>query len=185
MLSDQVSRDDKSRKLLNISFFNVLGASKELRKLSIINFRKTSFTLDLRDQQIFRNLQDLKIVQCNAMEKIWITKLPCLRSLQVEECPKMVEIILVEESKMSNEDPEKDSFLPSLMEISLITMQNLKSICRRPLLLPSLKKVCVRNCPELEKLSFELKSATRLQDLQLIGCNNMAEMIGVGDHDEA
>ena len=97
----------------------------------------------------------------------------------------MVEIILVEESKMSNEDPEKDSFLPSLMEISLITMQNLKSICRRPLLLPSLKKVYVRNCPELEKLSFELKSATRLRDLQLIGCNNMAKMIGVGDPDEA
>ena len=155
----------------------VLEASKDLRKLFIITCHTTSFTLDLPNQTKFRNLQDLKIFQCNAMEIIRIAKLPHLQFLCLEECTKMVEIIGVEELETTNVDPIKDSIFPSLRHIFLKNMQNLERVYTQPLLVPSLKEIIVNNCPKLEKLPFELSSAPCLEVLQLVQCNKMAEII--------
>ena len=128
----------------------------------------------------FQNLQYLTIYYCRELREItWIGALPCLNHLYLRECNKLVEIIAVEESKMTNADLQKDSFFPSLTMIELKSMQNLKCICKRPLLFPMLERVSVRNCPELETLSFELNSGPCLDCLSLSKCNKLVEIITV------
>ena len=128
----------------------------------------------------FQNLQSLIIYRCRELREItWIGTLPCLWSLYLCECNKLVEIITVEESTMTNADPEKDSFFPSLLIIELKSMQNLKCISKRPLLFPRLKIVEVKDCLELETLSFELNSSPCLQYLDLEWCNKLVEIITV------
>ena len=104
----------------------------------------------------FQNLRSLTLLRCRELREItWIGTLPCLKYLSLYECNKLVEIITVEESKITNADPQKDSFFPSLTLICLADMQNLKCICKHPLLFPRLKEVWVKDCPELEKLPFD------------------------------
>ena len=128
----------------------------------------------------FKNLQRLKLLRCEALRGItWIGTLPCLEVLSLRKCNKLVEIITVEESKMTNADPQKGSFFPSLIAIDLKSMQNLKCICKRPLLFPRLTHVCVKDCPELETLSFELNSGPCLEVLSLYKCKKLVEIITV------
>ena len=128
----------------------------------------------------FQSLQSLTLSWCKALRGItWIGTLPCLKFLSLCKCNKLVEIITVEESKMTNADPQKDYFFPSLTTIELAGMQNLKCICKRPLLFPRLERVQVLDCPELETLSFELNSGPCLENLTLEWCNKLVEIITV------
>ena len=130
---------------------------------------------------LFPSLKEVFVNNCPEYEKLpfQLTSAPCLEVLQLLGCNKMVEIIGVEELETTNVDPQKDSFFPSLRRIFFKDMQNLKSVCKQPLLFPSLKEVIVKNCPKYEKLPFELGSAPCLEVLQLLGCNKMVEIIGV------
>ena len=157
---------------------------------------KDSFFPRLREIRL-TNMQNLKSICRNplllpCLEEVWmcncpnLEKLPfelnsatCLQILDLNKCTKLVEIIAVEEPKITNEDPPKDSFFPRLREIRLTNMQNLKSKCRKPLLFPCLEKVCVENCPQLETLPFELNSAIGLKILVVNDCNKMVEIIAV------
>ena len=126
----------------------------------------------------FQSLQSLALLRCKALREItWIGTLPCLKRLHLRKCNKLVEIIAVEESKMTNADPQKDNFFPSLTMIRLEGMQNLKCICKRPLLFPWLNSVEVKDCPELQTLSFELNSGPCLDYLSLRWCNKFVEII--------
>ena len=128
----------------------------------------------------FQNLQWLTLLRCKALRGItWIGTLPCLKYLILQECGELVEIVAVEESKMTNTDPQRDSFFPSLTTINFEGMQNLKCICKNPLLFPRLKQVWVKDCPELEKLSFELNSGPCLEYLSLHKCKKLVEIITV------
>ncbi|CAA6674076.1 unnamed protein product [Spirodela intermedia] len=103
---------------------------------------------------IFKNLQKLWIRKCEALEDItWIRQLPCIEFL----------VIVVEEVTVDNVDYENDSFFPKLRWIWLQDLPNLRSICRHPLLLPSLEEFHVINCPELKKLPFGLSTAKNIQ----------------------
>ena len=130
---------------------------------------------------LFLSLKEVIVKNCPEYEKLpfELRSAPCLEVLQLLGCNKMVEIIGVEEFETANVDPQKDSFFPSLRRIFLENMQNLKSVCKQPLLFPCLKEITVNNCPELEKLPFELRSAPCLEVLKLLGCNKIEEIIGV------
>ena len=80
---------------------------------------------------------------------------------------------------MTNVDTQKDSFFPSLRVIRLKNMQNVKSICKKSLRFLALKQVYVENCPNLEKLRFEVNSAPLLEILYLDECTKMEELIAV------
>ena len=130
---------------------------------------------------LFPRLKEVFVNNCPEYEKLpfELESAPCLELLQLLRCIKMVEIIEIEELETTNVDPQKDSFFPSLRRIFLENMQNLKSVCKQPLLFRILKEVIVNNCPEYEKLPFELRSAPCLEVLQLIQCNKIEELIGV------
>ena len=129
----------------------------------------------------FPSMKEITLNNCPELEKLpfELRSAPCLEVLQLLGCNKMVEIIGVEELETTNVDPQKDSFFPSLRRVFLENMQNLKSVCKQPLLFPSLNEVIVKNCPEYEKLPFELRSAPCLEVLQVIQCNKIDELIGV------
>ena len=110
----------------------------------------------------FKNLRVLKIVSSQALLEItWIEELPSLEILSVSSCLKMVEIIAVEELNLTG----MDSLFPNLREISLIGMRNLTSICRQPLLFPSLELVNVSNCVKLKKLPFTQDNAKNIKGI--------------------
>ena len=73
----------------------------------------------------------------------------------------MVKIIVVEESTVTG----IDSLFPKLSHIQLEKMGNLKSICRQPLLFPSLEEVGVLNCIKLKKLPFRQDSAKNIKQI--------------------
>ncbi|CAA7409659.1 unnamed protein product [Spirodela intermedia] len=113
---------------------------------------------------IFKNLRRLWIEKCEALEDItWIRQLPCIEILSLTECSRIEEVIVVEEVTVDNVDYENDSFFPKLRWIWLQDLPNLRSICRHPLLLPSLEEFHVINCPELKKLPFGLSTAKNIQ----------------------
>ena len=130
---------------------------------------------------LFRRLDSIRVRDCPELEtlSLELNSGPCLELLSLLRCNKLVEIITVEESKMTNADPQKDSFFPSLTMIDLKSMQNLKFICKRPLLFPRLNEVWAKDCPELEMLSFELNSGRCLELLSLRRCNKLVEIITV------
>ena len=130
---------------------------------------------------LFPSLKKMNVRQCPKLEKLpfELSSATCLETLFLMECTKMVEILAVESSEMSNVHAQKHSIFCSLAVITLDNMYNLKSICGQPLLFPSLKRVYVINFPKLEKLSFELNSATFLETLSLNGCAKMVEILAV------
>ncbi|CAA7409625.1 unnamed protein product [Spirodela intermedia] len=100
---------------------------------------------------IFKNLQKLQ--------------LPCIEMLGLTGCSRIEEVIVVEEVTVDNVDYQNDSFFPKLKRIWLEDLPNLRSICRHPLLLPSLEEVAVINCPELKKLPFGFSTAKNIQEI--------------------
>ncbi|CAA6672457.1 unnamed protein product [Spirodela intermedia] len=113
---------------------------------------------------IFKNLRKLSITKCEALEDItWIRQLPCIETLKLYGCSRIEEVIVVEEVTVDNVDYQNDSFFPKLKRISLHDLPNLRSICRHPLLLPSLEEVHVIYCRELKKLPFGLSTAKNIQ----------------------
>ena len=110
----------------------------------------------------FKNLRVLKIVSCQAFLAItWIEELPLLEILSVSSCLKIVEIIAVKELNVTG----MDSLFPNLREISLLGMRNLTSICRQPLLVPSLELVNVSSCVKLKKLPFTQDNAKNIKGI--------------------
>ena len=134
----------------------------DLNEIPLATFSfKDSNTLVTRPIKVvtFENLRVLRIAYCEALLEIgWIKELPQLEDLELRHCPNMVEIIAVEESMVTG----MDSLFPNLSEITLMGMGNLESICRQPLLFPSLKFVTVFDCVELRKLPFRHDSAKNI-----------------------
>ena len=136
---------------------------------------------------LFPRLNTLDVKNCPKLEKLpfELNSVTCLKTLVLMECTKMVEILAVEESELTKVRPQKHSFFCSLEIIILGDMKNLKSICGQPLFLPSLKNAMVDNCPELEKLPFELNSATCLETFVLKECSKMVEILAIEELDVA
>ena len=128
---------------------------------------------------LFPRLKKVWVEDCRELETLSfeLNSGQYLEFLDLRKCNKLVEIITVEESKMTNADPQKEPFFPSLTKIILAGMQNLKCICKRPLLFPRLEKVWVEDCPELETLSLELNSGPCLELLFLCWCDKLVEII--------
>ena len=134
---------------------------------------------------LFPSLKEMSVLNCPKLEKLpfELTSATCLETLVLKECTKIVEILPVEASQMTDVHRQRESIFSSLTTIFLDNMQNLKSICGQPLLFPSLKKIAVVNCPELEKLPFELNSATCLETLFIIECTKMVEILAIEEQE--
>ncbi|CAA6674419.1 unnamed protein product [Spirodela intermedia] len=140
----------------------------ELEELALVKLPRV--TISWKDgyttAAIFKNLRRLWIIECEALEDItWIRQLPCIETLKLFGCSSIEEVIVVEEVTVDNVDYENDSFFPELKWIWLHDLPNLRSICRHPLLLPSLEDIRVGNCPELKKLPFGFSTAKNIKEI--------------------
>ncbi|KAH7565156.1 hypothetical protein JRO89_XS09G0148000 [Xanthoceras sorbifolium] len=144
------------------------SAMKRMEHLETLSIRdchslrelKISFEEQGRMQGLpdcFRNLRYLHIENCPIKDLAWIRYCPSLRFLWVDSCPSLEEIIA--DDFGSAEIEENIDMLSKLESINLVGLPSLKSICRRAMLLPSLKDVEVINCPSLRKLPFDSDTA--------------------------
>ncbi|KAL5822935.1 hypothetical protein ACOSQ4_020835 [Xanthoceras sorbifolium] len=144
------------------------SAMKRMEHLETLSIRdchslrelKISFEEQGRMQGLpdcFRNLRYLHIENCPIKDLAWIRYCPSLRFLWVDNCPSLEEIIA--DDFGSAEIEENIDMLSKLESINLVGLPSLKSICRRAMLLPSLKDVEVVNCPSLRKLPFDSDTA--------------------------
>ncbi|CAA7409705.1 unnamed protein product [Spirodela intermedia] len=173
-----------SLEYVGISSFDLsafLEVMKGLRKLTI------NFSPDLEDLVFNKNqlseLEELSLFNLSRATVHWkdgnvfvtgpttagifktFGQLPCIEKLTLFGCSRIEEVIVVEEVTVDNVDYENDSFFPKLKRIWLEDLPNLRSICRHPLLLPSLEEVHVINCPELKKLPFGFSTAKNIKEI--------------------
>ncbi|XP_039171177.1 disease resistance protein RPS2 [Eucalyptus grandis] len=123
------------------------------------------------------SLEFLDVYCCNNMRKLfpreWLLHLRNLRSIKVNHCKGMVEMISgagqgQEESIMTPVNNTPSSFqpssisLPKLEWLELCDLPQLKSICEVPMSCDSMKNLSVYECPELKGIPLQL----RLRDIE-------------------
>ncbi|GMJ14247.1 RESISTANT TO P. SYRINGAE 5 [Hibiscus trionum] len=110
----------------------------------------------------FHTLREVSITSCyELMDVTWLILAPNLRSLSINHCMKMVEIL--SKGKLGEVAdvvgiPYPTPFL-KLEELSLFALKELRSICWDALPFPCLKRIIVSKCKELKKLPLNSDSA--------------------------
>ncbi|MFS7989926.1 putative leucine-rich repeat domain superfamily [Helianthus anomalus] len=121
--------------------------------------------------------------------EVWSTKnevsdvvFPCLRELQIEDCPKLIEVslktlllvlpclrklVIVNFLKMIEFSPEA---LPALEYLHFEDMLGWKTWSTNDAVFPCLRKLHINNCPELIDVSAEALPPLRV--LEIAGCGN-------------
>ncbi|KAH7564881.1 hypothetical protein JRO89_XS09G0054100 [Xanthoceras sorbifolium] len=162
-------------KITDIPTFNTL---ERLEILKIWHLDNLTVLLNLSES----TPPDLKVVRvhsCLKVKKLFASKrlleLKNLEWIDVYSCPKMEELITVEddhdnEAKMeelitieddddNNEERRRKEFLlPKLKKLSLSYMPELKNICSSigVMVCDSLQEIVIENCPQLERLPLYL-----------------------------
>ncbi|KAJ0075069.1 hypothetical protein Patl1_34924 [Pistacia atlantica] len=108
----------------------------------------------------FYSLHDIRISDCYSMRDLtWIVFIPNLKTLFVDYCTAMQEIINVEKL---GEVPEMTSDLIPFQKLQFLRLDylnNLKSIFGKALPFPHLKGIQILDCPKLKKLPLDANSA--------------------------
>ncbi|XP_044474981.1 uncharacterized protein LOC123202894 [Mangifera indica] len=150
-----------------------------------------------RDVLNLKNLKSLKVHNCNGLRYIFtlsvILGLVQLQDIEVKNCALMEEII----RKEGENDAEIDKiFIPQLNSISLESLPNLTRFCSgiNSLACPSLKRIRVAGCPEIETFVFadmkhqsdhiaplfcEKVAFPRLEEILLDNCWNIKSVFPV------
>ncbi|KAL6334991.1 hypothetical protein AAG906_023796 [Vitis piasezkii] len=125
-------------------------------KVNLENERgRRGFVADYIPNSIFYNLLLVHVDQLpKLLDLTWLIYIPSLEHLIVHECESMEEVI----GDVSGV-PENLGIFSRLKGLGLYFVPNLRSISRRALSFPSLKSLCVRECPNLRKLPLDSNSA--------------------------
>ncbi|KAG6508047.1 hypothetical protein ZIOFF_033402 [Zingiber officinale] len=167
---------DASSKLPSLDLSTLLwsyNVSDNLESLTIINVAvdKLMLTVDMGHESSFGCLKILYLFDLQLLEKIslngvvlrelyifgcpmlkdvsWVLQLSCLNHLEINNCPKMKELI----SQVGNSD-SNSICSSSIQRLALNDMPNLNCIADQPLLFPYLEYISVLDCPKLKKLPF-------------------------------
>ncbi|KAJ9707588.1 hypothetical protein PVL29_002564 [Vitis rotundifolia] len=108
----------------------------------------------------FHNLVTVIIHGCRFLDLTWLIYAPSLEFLLVRHSHEMEEIIGSDECGDSEIDQRNLSIFSRLVALRLDDLPNLKSIYKRALPFPFLKKIRVSRCPNLRKLPLNSNSAT-------------------------
>ncbi|CBI21696.3 unnamed protein product, partial [Vitis vinifera] len=118
------------------------------------NLEKEVHSTFPRHQYLY-HLAHVRIVSCeNLMKLTCLIYAPNLKSLFIENCDSLEEVIEVDESGVSEIESDLGLF-SRLTHLHLRILQKLRSICGWSLLFPSLKVIHVVRCPNLRKLPFD------------------------------
>ncbi|KAJ0008244.1 hypothetical protein Pint_30534 [Pistacia integerrima] len=150
-----------------LTSFNIsaLATLKHLCELRIDEWQGTDIVnvgdaQKIRELSSFYSLHDIRISDCYSMRDLtWIVFIPNLKTLFVDYCTAIQEIINVEKL---GEVPEMISDLipfQKLQFLRLDNLKNLKSIFGKALPFPHLKGIQILDCPKLKKLPLDANSA--------------------------
>lgn len=149
--------------------FNVLHLAymENLQELRISNSNleemKTDSTEEVKKlfQSGFRSLDRVVIWSCQKMKDLtWLVFVQILKQLRIVFCTEMEEIISVDKLRdISKIIGSEHNFFAQLESLTIKWGRNLKSVYPNPLPFPKLKKIEVRECPQLKKLPLNSSSA--------------------------
>ncbi|KAK2973975.1 hypothetical protein RJ640_013536 [Escallonia rubra] len=137
-----------------------------LGKLYIKNlFELESLWVGPVQQGSLGKLQTLVLRECPMLTRIFfhgiIEQLTEIQHLEIEKCHQVEEIIIMEYTGLGLR------VLPRLVELILVDMLKLRSICSDDSLeCPSLERLQVRGCPKLDKLPFSQQNAMKLRSIE-------------------
>ncbi|XP_034695233.1 disease resistance protein SUMM2-like [Vitis riparia] len=125
-------------------------------KVNLENERgKQGFVADYIPNSIFYNLRWVHVNQLpKLLDLTWLIYIPSLEHLSVYHCESMEEVI-----GDASRVPENLGIFSRLESMNFYYLPNLRSISRRALPFPSLKTLCVMECPNLRKLPLDSNSA--------------------------
>ena len=134
----------------------VLEICDELEELKIIHFEKQVVPSKFPNPQCcFNNLLSVRINACNKFLNLnWLIHAPKLQYLQIENC-NIIEKVIEDERSEGSEIESGLSVFSRLIYLTLNNLPKLKSIYGHALPFPSLRRIIVRGCPKLKKLSFD------------------------------
>ena len=120
-----------------------------------INLEKEVVHSTFPRHQYLYHLSEVKIVSCkNLMKLTCLIYAPNLKFLWIDNCGSLEEVIEVDQCDVSKIESDFGLF-SRLVLLYLLGLPKLRSICRWSLLFPSLKVMCVVQCQNLRKLSFD------------------------------
>lgn len=108
-----------------------------------------------------KNLRCVNIWYCDKLKNVsWILKLPKLEMVYIFYCKEMEEIIGEDEDyNYSNSNSKAFS---KLRVMSIRDVPKLRSICKKAMVFPCLKKIAVIDCPKLRKLPLKAHNVSEL-----------------------
>ncbi|KAI9085681.1 hypothetical protein K1719_032524 [Acacia pycnantha] len=131
------------------------------------NISKDTEAANIERSSLFRKqehvimLRYLCLQEChNVLDLNWLIHAPHLKILELVRCD-LLEQVISEDIVIV-----KDTQFSNLTSLRLISLNNLRSICRMTLQFPSLKEIYIEGCPNLKKLPFNSQSDA-LKNLRL------------------
>ncbi|KAI9099670.1 hypothetical protein K1719_024675 [Acacia pycnantha] len=144
-----------------------LAIMSKMKHLQHLSLRHLKNVIDLSVCDICRlsTLQTVLIFQCDTIHHLtWLKYAPLLRQFSVSRCLSIEEVI---KGEIILEEDEKDTIFPSLEQLELFRLPNLRSIHEGVLSFPSLRSIEVFRCENLKKLPFDSNSAkTKLRRIR-------------------
>ncbi|KAH9666569.1 putative disease resistance protein [Citrus sinensis] len=142
-----------------------LANMEHLEKLFIRESNLEDWNVDCAGEvQKMRKLHLITISECsNVKDLTWLVFVPNLKSLSVNVCFDMEEIISVEKLSGVSEMMGELNLFSELESLTLQNASNLKRIYRDPLPFPQLEEIDISKCPKLKKLPLNSSSVKKLK----------------------
>lgn len=148
-----------------------------IRKLTLM---ECTDLVSLHFREDLSNLGRLELYYCGSIKEFKVSercKLGNLSEVEIGVCPQLLnlnflayarnlEILAIFGCKSLEKVTSEKMAFPRLKTISLIRLQNLKTICPSHSCFPSLLEIEISDCPILKQLPFDLESANFLQKIK-------------------
>ncbi|XP_039119284.1 disease resistance protein SUMM2-like [Dioscorea cayenensis subsp. rotundata] len=134
---------------------NGSGVSLKHLELSFLKkLKQITWPAETLPSECFPRLTSLYIGDCDSLRSLsWVLHLPCLRTLNLECCSAMEE--LIDPADQMQQASSSLLTFPSLLSLQLSGMLNLVSLSTCPLDFPVLSRLDLHGCPKLKKLPFK------------------------------
>ncbi|RVW89609.1 putative disease resistance protein [Vitis vinifera] len=158
--------------LVTLQYLNLSRTSIQYLPMELKNLKKLSYDTANSDytgdyerrvvyskfprHQCLNNLCDVNISGCGELLNLtWLIFAPSLQFLSVSACESMEKVIDDERSEILEIAVDHLGVFSRLRSLVLFCLPELRSIHGRALTFPSLRDICVFQCPSLRKLPFD------------------------------
>ncbi|KAL5759029.1 hypothetical protein ACOSP7_021640 [Xanthoceras sorbifolium] len=152
----------------NISGIPTFNTLERLEYLWVAGLHNLTVLLNLSEStppDQYSHLKGVHVYFCSEVKKLFYSKLLLelknLEWIDVYNCPKMEELITIDDDEDDDDNEErsqKEFLLPKLKRLSLRSMPELKNICSSNgvMVCDSLQEIAIHGCPQLKRLPLYL-----------------------------